>query len=124
MDGWSWDKALNLYLQMEDYHGEDSSYHSTLGFVRTSPPSFIDDISKAFLDACEQVGIPFTHDFNAPGGRYGAGYYSFNTRDGVRESVARTFLGPILRGNDSSSTRDNFHLMLNTTVEVCAWQHL
>lgn len=120
MEGWSWEKALDLYLQMEEYYGDNSSGHSTTGFVRVSPATFVDNTSKAFVESCEKVGIPITNDFNAPGGRYGAGFYNFNTRDGIRESVARTFLGPILRGNDSGSTRDNFHLMLNTTVEVGA----
>lgn len=118
MEGWSWEKALSLYMQMEDYYGESSIIHSTTGFVQVSPATFVDSVSKAFVDSCESVGIPITNDFNAPGGRYGAGFYNFNTRDGIRESVARTFLGPLLSGNGSGSTRDNFHLMLNTTVEV------
>ncbi|RLN88870.1 hypothetical protein BBJ28_00007306 [Nothophytophthora sp. Chile5] len=116
MNRWTWAKAREIYLGIEDYDGPNSSYHNTQGFVRTSPPSMIDDVSKAFVNACEQVGIPRTVDFNAPGGRYGAGFYDFNTRNGVRESAAKSFLGPILDDNAATSNRENFRLLLDTTV--------
>ncbi|KAG3071820.1 hypothetical protein PI124_g21098 [Phytophthora idaei] len=86
------------------------------GFVRTSPPAMELDVSKEFVDACVELGIPLTADFNAPDGRYGVGYYHFNTRDGVRESAAKAFLGPILDSKTGESTRKNFRLMLDTTV--------
>ena len=65
-------------------------------------------------------------DFNKPGGRFGAGYYHFNTRDGIRESAANTFLGPILDSKTGESTRSNFRLMLDTTVTVrkCLVDHV
>jgi choline dehydrogenase len=118
MDGWTWEKALDIYMDIEDYDGPNSSYHSTRGFVRTSPPALDMDFSNEFIAACEQLGIPRTADFNAPGGRYGAGFYHFNTRDGVRESAAKAFLGPILDSKTAESTRKNFRLMLDTTVTV------
>lgn len=113
MTSWSWAKALQIYMDIEDYNGPSSAVHGTKGFVRTSPPSFQNEISEHFLQACEDVGLPRTPDFNAPSGRHGAGYYAFNTRDGVRESAARTFLGPVIKDK-----RDNFRLLLNTRVEV------
>ncbi|CAH0491113.1 unnamed protein product [Peronospora farinosa] len=116
LEKWSWEEALAIYMAIEDFDGPNSSYHSTKGFVRTSPPAYKTNFSKEFIEACEQVGIPRTMDFNKPGGRFGAGYYHFNTRDGVRESAANTFLGPILDSNTGESTRSNFRLMLDTTV--------
>ncbi|RLN90587.1 hypothetical protein BBJ28_00021737 [Nothophytophthora sp. Chile5] len=120
MKRWTWAKAREIYLGIEDYDGPNSSYHNTQGFVRTSPPSMIDDVSKAFVNACEQVGIPRTVDFNAPGGRYGAGFYDFNTRNGVRESAAKSFLAPILDGDAATSNRENFRLLLDTIVTKIA----
>ncbi|GMF29112.1 unnamed protein product [Phytophthora lilii] len=118
MDKWTWEKALDIYMAIEDFDGPNSSFHSTQGFVRTSPPALETALSNEFIDACEELGIPRTADFNAPGGRYGAGFYHFNTRDGVRESAAKAFLGPMLDSNTATSTRSNFHLMLDTTVTV------
>ncbi|KAF1781673.1 FAD/NAD(P)-binding domain [Phytophthora cactorum] len=116
MKNWTWDKALDIYMGIEDFDGPNSSYHSNRGFVRTSPPAMELDVSKEFVDACVELGIPLTADFNAPDGRYGVGYYHFNTRDGVRESAAKAFLGPILDSKTGESTRKNFRLMLDTTV--------
>uniref|UniRef100_K3X1U6 Glucose-methanol-choline oxidoreductase N-terminal domain-containing protein n=1 Tax=Globisporangium ultimum (strain ATCC 200006 / CBS 805.95 / DAOM BR144) TaxID=431595 RepID=K3X1U6_GLOUD len=115
MDGWTWAKAMRIYLQMEDYDGPNSTYHSSDGFVRTSGPGMRDELSEQFVQACEQIGLPRSVDFNAPSGRFGAGYYHFNTRDGVRESAARTFLGPLLQGQ-AQSQRANFRMLLNTMV--------
>ncbi|CAH0482138.1 unnamed protein product [Peronospora belbahrii] len=116
MENWTWKKALEIYMAIEDYDGPNSSYHGTQGFVRTSPPALKTNLSKEFINACEQVGIPWTADFNQPHGRFGAGYYHFNTRDGIRESAAKTFLGPILDRQTAESTRGNLRLMLDTTV--------
>lgn len=113
MPNWTWAKALEIYLAMEDFDGPNSTYHSSTGFVRTTGASVRDALSDHFVQACERIGLPRTEDFNAPGGRVGAGFYHFNTRDGVRESAARTFLGPLLQ-----SRRRNFHMLLNTVVSV------
>lgn len=116
MDKWTWEKTLDIYMNIEDFDGPNSSYHSNRGFVRTSPAGLDSPLSSDFIDACEQIGIPRTEDFNAPGGRYGAGFYHFNTRNGIRESAAKAFLGPILDSDTGTSTRKNFRLMLDTTV--------
>ncbi|ETK93326.1 hypothetical protein, variant 5 [Phytophthora nicotianae] len=116
MENWTWEKALDIYLSIEDFDGPNSSYHSKQGFIRTSPPALALDMSREFIEACVELGIPRTADFNAPDGRYGAGYYHFNTRDGVRESAAKAFLGPILDSKTAESKRENFRLMLDTTV--------
>ena len=89
---WTWEKALEIYTSIEDFDGPNTSYHGTRGFFRTSPPAVKTNLSHEFIEACVQAGIPRTMDFNAPGGRHGAGYYHFNTRDGIRESAAKTFL--------------------------------
>ncbi|DAZ99368.1 TPA: hypothetical protein N0F65_005270, partial [Lagenidium giganteum] len=113
MKSWTWEKAMQLYVNMEDYNGPDEAYHGKGGIVRTSMPAVQDDVSEKFIEACVSVGLPRSPDFNAPGGRYGAGYYHFNTRNGVRDSAARTFLGPLLQPGQE---RANLKLMLNTKV--------
>jgi choline dehydrogenase-like flavoprotein len=112
MKGWTWEKALQIYMDMESFDGPNVSYHGRTGTVRTSQPP-LDSLSEQFLQACEDAGIPRTVDFNAPSGRHGAGVYHFNTRDGIRESAARRFLGPMLK-----QQRKNFKLLLNTHVKV------
>uniref|UniRef100_A0AAV1UXN2 Glucose-methanol-choline oxidoreductase N-terminal domain-containing protein n=1 Tax=Peronospora matthiolae TaxID=2874970 RepID=A0AAV1UXN2_9STRA len=113
---WTWEQALKIYTSIEDFDGPNTSYHGTRGFFRTSPPAVKTNLSHEFIEACVHAGIPRTMDFNAPGGRHGAGYYHFNTRDGIRESAAKTFLGPMLDNDTAESTRSNFRLMLDTMV--------
>jgi choline dehydrogenase len=112
---WTWKKALEIYMRMEDFDGPNVSYHGRTGIVRTSSAGLDDIYSNGFVEACEQVGIPRTNDFNAPNGRYGTGFYHFNTRNGIRDSAARTFLGPLLKPGQE---RPNFHLLLNSIVSV------
>ena len=48
------------------------------------------------------VGIKFTADFNAPGGREGAGYYHFNIAGGTRDSAAKRMLADVMFGKRSN----------------------
>ncbi|KAI9917045.1 hypothetical protein PsorP6_018041 [Peronosclerospora sorghi] len=116
MEEWTWEMALKQYMAMEDFEGPKSSYHSTHGPLHVTRPTFKTNLSHEFLDACVQLGLPRTNDLNAPGGRYRAGYSHFNARDGVRESAAASYLGPLLDPQTGTSTRRNFHLMLDTLV--------
>ncbi|CAM9709190.1 unnamed protein product, partial [Ectocarpus fasciculatus] len=110
-DVWSWDRMLGTFLSMEDYCALPAaattplSYHhtetpgtTTAERIVTAQPSEVDPVARPFLDAAKACGIPVTSDFNAPGGREGVGYYNFNIRGGVRDSVASRFLGPMLEG--------------------------
>ncbi|KAG7395199.1 hypothetical protein PHYBOEH_004106 [Phytophthora boehmeriae] len=116
MEKWTWEKTLKIYMDIEDFDGPSSSYHSTRGFLRTSPAALDSPLSSEFIEACEGIGIQRTADFNAPDGRVGAGYYHFNTRDGVRESAVKAFLDPVVDTDTGISSRKNFQLLTDTTV--------
>lgn len=60
----------------------------------TSRPGLVDDISLSFIRSAVVAGVPWTNDFNADRG--GVGLYHFNIRAGVRDSVGRRLLGPLL----------------------------
>jgi choline dehydrogenase-like flavoprotein len=62
--------------------------------VVTSRPDVVDDISLDFIKSAVVAGVPWTNDFNSD--RAGVGLYHFNIRAGVRDSVGRRFLGPLL----------------------------
>ncbi|CCI45778.1 unnamed protein product [Albugo candida] len=113
IENWTWEKALKLYVAMEDFDGPSSKFHGKNGPIRTSlAASHGDDMSERFLAACDASNIRRSADFNVPEERLGAGYYHFNIRDGVRDSAARALVGPMLQQN-----RSNFDLQLNTIVK-------
>ena len=109
--GWTWEKALELYKELEDFDGPPSSYHGQGGPIRTAPPLYVDQVAPYFLEACRVMGLPITDDFNAPNQRLGAAYYHFCIKNGVRMSAARAFLAPIM------DTRANLDVVLRAEVE-------
>lgn len=65
--------------------------------IQTTRPGYVDGVAQRFVAAAVEFGLPLTMDFNDPnGGRVGAGFYSFNIRDGVRDSAAVRMLAPLL----------------------------
>jgi choline dehydrogenase len=62
--------------------------------LRTTNP-----LSRAFLVACEEIGIPRNDDFNGPK-QEGAGFFQVTQRSGKRHSSASAYLKPALRRNN------------------------
>ena len=112
LKNWTWNTVLDTYIAAENFTaGPASEHHGSSGPIQTAQPYHVDDLSRRFLDACTEMGIPSTKDFNAPTGRYGSGIYHFNIRDGVRDGAARAYLGPVMK------TRSNLHVLLGTEVK-------
>ena len=81
--GWSWSDIRSQYLELEHFAGDLNQMpdHNLGGPIVTSLPIFRDILGEKFLAAAETLGWPRSNDFNAPGGREGAGVYrkSFNS---------------------------------------------
>jgi choline dehydrogenase-like flavoprotein len=105
--GWSFKDVLPYFKRSEgndtlagDYHGIDGPLAVSSG---TPHP-----LTRVFVQAAQQAGIPFTADFN--GGRQeGAGFYQTTTRNGRRCSTAVGYLRPALK-------RKNLLLQTGVTV--------
>jgi choline dehydrogenase len=93
--GWSWDDVLPYFKKSEDYiHGADD-LHGAGGELRVEEARVDWEILDAFRDACEQVGIPKTNDYNA-GNYEGSSYFQVTQKRGVRWSTATAFLRPAM----------------------------
>jgi choline dehydrogenase len=94
--GWSYEDVLPYFLRSE--HNEDISndYHGKNGLLNvTYAKYFQTPFAQAFVDACDEVGIPKNDDYN--GARQeGAGLFQFTIKDGKRHSTATAFLKPAL----------------------------
>ena len=89
--GWSFTDVLPYFRKSEDQQRGADELHGTGGPLSVSDVSEPHPLCEAFIDACEQAGLPRTDDFNGPS-QEGAGYFQLTTRKGRRWSTARGYL--------------------------------
>jgi choline dehydrogenase len=96
---WGYGAVLDLYRQIEDWHGpQDPMYRGTGGPVFVQPAPDPHPLAMATVDAARAIGIP---TYQSPNGRLmeekcGASITDMRMRDGKRQSVFRSYLGPYL----------------------------
>lgn len=102
--GWSFKDIQPYFLRSEgnqilagDYHGIDGP----LGVSNLKTPQ---PLTLAFVQSCQQLGMPYNPDFNGPV-QEGAGAYQVTVRNARRCSAAVAYLRPVLdRANLSVET--------------------
>ncbi len=94
--GWGFDDVLEYFIRSEDnaIH-TDSELHGTAGPLHVTNLRSPSPINDAFLDACENQGIPRNPDYNGAE-HHGCFEVQVTQRDGERESVAAAFIHPNL----------------------------
>jgi choline dehydrogenase len=93
--GWSWDAVRPFFLEAERSDRPPSDWHGSHGPLATSCRSFPHPLVDVFLDACAEVGIAPTADFNGEH-MEGAAVYDTTTLDGRRCSASAAYLRPVL----------------------------
>ena len=106
-EGWSFRDVQPLFKRSEDNDTLAGAWHGIGGplGVSTTPPSAL---TRAFVQACQQFGMPYNADFNGPS-QVGAGPYQTTTRGSRRCSAAVGYLRPAM-------SRKNLHLCTSTQV--------
>jgi choline dehydrogenase len=92
--GWSFRDVQPYFLRSEGNTALADAWHGTDGPLRVSNIANPQPLTRAFVMACQQYGIPYNHDFNGAV-QAGAGYYQLNVVDGRRCSAARGYLDPV-----------------------------
>ncbi|WP_224542978.1 GMC family oxidoreductase [Mesorhizobium sp. CA16] len=96
--GWSYADVLPYFVRSEEndtFAGSQHGIDGPLGVSSGTPHP----LTRIFVKAAQQSGLPFRADFNA-GEQEGAGFYQTTTRNGRRSSTAVAYLKPALgRGN-------------------------
>lgn len=108
--GWKFSDVLPYFKKSEDniqMKEVDPEYHSTGGLLPVSRFPYSPPISKAILQAAEELGYKI-QDLN---GANNTGFMIAQTtsKNGIRYSSARAFLRP-------ASSRPNLHVILNATA--------
>ena len=90
---WSWDDLLPYFVNIENNSRLDNQFHGKSGPLMVSDSSHIDQLTKDFINTVEELGVPYTDDFNGSS-QSGVGFYQFMNRGGKRSSAAYVFISP------------------------------
>lgn len=112
--GWSYTDVLPYFRKAESNERFADEAHGTRGPLAVSDQSQTLPLTKAWLRACQEHGIPYNQDFNS-GQQLGCGLYQVTMRNGLRSSAARAYLRPARR-------RSNLTIRTNTQVTRIAVQ--
>lgn len=108
-DGWGYDEVLPIFKRSEDNETLAGEFHGAGGPLKVSEPRHRHPISTAFVRAAQEVGLPYSHDFNGAS-QEGVGFYQTTTINARRGSTAATYLkavksSPLLTITTESAVR-------------------
>jgi choline dehydrogenase len=92
--GWGYEDVLPYFRKSEDNDRLVNRYHGVGGPLWVSDQVGPHKLTRAFVRAVQQYGLPFNPDFNGES-MYGAGFYQVTCRDGRRRSAAVSYLHPV-----------------------------
>lgn len=101
--GWSYEEVLPYFRRSEDNDRLADRYHGQGGPLPVSDQPTPHPLSRAYVKAAQQYGLPWNGDFNGTS-MYGTGFYQVTCRDGRRRSSAVAFLRPA-RGRRNLTVR-------------------
>jgi len=103
-DGWGYDGVLPYFRRAEHNERGASEHHATDGPRHVADLRSPNELSEAFVEAGQAVGLPHNADFNA-GEQSGVGFFQVTQKDGERHSAADAYLKPVLdRPNLTATT--------------------
>lgn len=94
--GWRLDALTPIFRELEGNDTFNDDLHGTEGPMKVSGPRHLDTLSRAYVQAAQETGLPFRADFNA-GRQTGTGFFQLNTHEGRRCSAADAFLHPAMK---------------------------
>lgn len=110
---WGYESGLEVYRRMENWQGAPSErYRGKGGPVWCQPANNPHPVAPAMLAACQALGYPVFDDQNGKREEAGIGFAFMNQiiRDGRRQSMARSYLYPVL-------SKPNVTVLVNTHVD-------
>ncbi len=95
--GWGFDDLLPAFKAIEDNAAGADQWRGGGGPLHVTDCSAqVHPLTKRYLKAAEQAGLPLNPDFNGAS-QEGVGVYQISTKDGRRMSAARAFLRPAMK---------------------------
>ncbi|QRZ16062.1 GMC family oxidoreductase N-terminal domain-containing protein (plasmid) [Paracoccus methylovorus] len=91
--GWGYEGVLPYFRKAENNNRFCNDAHGIDGPLGVSDIDHIHPLTRAWLQACQQKGLPLNPDFNS-GDQAGCGLYQITARNGRRSSAAVAYLKP------------------------------
>lgn len=110
---WGYEHGLSIYRRVESWQGTpDARYRGKNGPVWCQPAANPHPLAPAMLAACRSLNLPVLDDQNGAREEGNGGFALMNQiiREGRRQSMARSYLYPVL-------SRKNVTLLVNTHVD-------
>jgi choline dehydrogenase len=110
---WGYEHGLSIYRRVENWQGKpDARYRGQGGPVWCQPAANPHPLAPAMLAACRSLNLPVLDDQNGAREEGSGGFALMNQiiREGRRQSMARSYLYPVL-------SRKNVTLLVNTHVD-------
>jgi len=95
-EGWAFKDIQKYFLRSEGNTILSGEWHGTEGALGVSNIPDPQPMTRAFVQSCQELGIPFTPDFNGEV-QAGAGIYQTTTSNGRRCSASVGYLRPALK---------------------------
>ncbi len=94
-EGWGYEGVLPCFKKSENNERYVNEYHAQGGPLNVTNQVQHNELTKAYVRAAQEIGIPYTPDHN--GARQeGVSFYQVTQRNVRRESAATAFLRPAL----------------------------
>ena len=110
---WGYEHGLSIFRRVENWQGKpDARYRGQGGPVWCQPAANPHPVAPAMLAACRSMNLPVLADQNGAREEGSGGFALMNQiiRDGRRQSMARSYLYPVL-------SRKNVTLLVNAHVD-------
>jgi choline dehydrogenase len=94
-EGWGYSDVLPYFKKAENQERGANEYHGVGGPLNVADLRYVNPLSRAFVEACLEIGIPANNDFNGATNE-GAGLYQTTQKNGARWSTVNAYLKPAL----------------------------
>ena len=94
--GWAFQDIQPYFLRSEGNSDLSGEWHGVDGMLGVSNAAYPSPVTKAFVQSCQELGIPYNPDFNGHE-QAGAGFYQVTTKNARRCSLAVGYLRPALK---------------------------
>jgi choline dehydrogenase-like flavoprotein len=89
--GWGYDDVLPYFRRAENNERFNNEFHGQGGPVNVTDQVSYNPLTRAFVRACQELGLPYNPDHNGAT-QDGVGFYQVTQRDVRRESAATAYV--------------------------------